>query len=57
MEKELRFDLFVIGGSSAALSCARSAASLGARVGLADFVKPSLRSTKRTYGGFMIFLI
>lgn len=51
MEQEYQFDLFVIGGGSGGLSCARSAASLGVRVGLADFVKPSPIGTKWGLGG------
>lgn len=45
------FDLFVIGGGSGGLSCARNAAALGAKVGLADFVKPSPPGTKWGLGG------
>lgn len=35
------WDLFVIGGGSGGLAAAKTAAALGARVALADFVKPS----------------
>ena len=40
------FDLFVIGGGSGGLSAAKEAAKLGARVALADFVKPSPLGTE-----------
>lgn len=45
------YDLFVIGGGSGGLACAKEAASLGARVGLCDFVKPSPRGTRWGIGG------
>lgn len=52
MDQENRhFDLFVIGGGSGGLSCARAAAALGKKVGLADFVKPSPPGTKWGLGG------
>jgi len=35
------YDIFVIGGGSGGVSAARWAATLGAKVALADFVKPS----------------
>jgi len=35
------FDLFVIGGGSGGMSCARKAAALGVKVGLANYVEPS----------------
>jgi thioredoxin reductase (NADPH) len=41
----------VIGGGSGGLSSARAAASYGAKVGLADFVKPSPYGTKWGLGG------
>lgn len=50
-QENKHFQLFVIGGGSGGLSCARSAASLGAKVGLADFVKPSPPGTKWGLGG------
>lgn len=40
-QAQYQFDYFVIGGGSGGQSSAKEAASLGARVGLADFVKPS----------------
>ncbi len=51
MDQEYQYDLFVIGGGSGGLSCARTASSLGARVALADFVKPSPIGTKWGLGG------
>jgi pyruvate/2-oxoglutarate dehydrogenase complex dihydrolipoamide dehydrogenase (E3) component len=50
-EQKFNFDLFVIGGGSGGLACSRAAASYGARVGLADFVKPSPAGTKWGIGG------
>lgn len=50
-QEKQHFELFVIGGGSGGLSCAKKAASLGARVGLADFVKPSPPGTKWGLGG------
>jgi thioredoxin reductase (NADPH) len=41
----------VIGGGSGGLSAASAAASYGARVALADFVKPSPQGTKWGLGG------
>jgi len=41
----------VIGGGSGGLAAASSAASYGAKVGLADFVKPSPQGTKWGLGG------
>jgi len=49
--KPKHFDLFVIGGGSGGLSCARNAAAHGAKVGLADFVKPTPVGTKWGLGG------
>ncbi len=51
MEAEYQYDFFVIGGGSGGLSAARHAASYGAKVGLADFVKPSPAGTKWGLGG------
>ena len=51
MEQEFTYDLFVIGGGSGGLSCARKAAKLGVKVGLADFVKPSPIGSKWGLGG------
>ncbi len=41
----------MIGGGSGGLSCARAAAGLGAKVGLADFVMPSPPGKKWGLGG------
>lgn len=51
MEFEYEYGLFVIGGGSGGLACARTAASLGVKVGLADFVKPSTAGSKWGLGG------
>lgn len=45
------FDLFVIGGGSGGIACAKEAARLGARVALADFVKPSWQNSRWGLGG------
>ena len=50
-ETKYDFDLFVIGGGSGGLSAAKQAANLGAKVGLADFVRPSPMGTKWGLGG------
>lgn len=46
-----QYDLFVIGGGSGGLSAAKEAAGLGAKVALADFVKPSPIGTTWGLGG------
>mmetsp|Transcript_3750 Transcript_3750/g.3529 ORF Transcript_3750/g.3529 Transcript_3750/m.3529 type:complete len:536 (-) Transcript_3750:112-1719(-) len=46
-----QFDLFVIGGGSGGLSCAKEAANLGAKVALADFVPPTPIGTTWGLGG------
>jgi thioredoxin reductase (NADPH) len=51
MEQEFDFDLFVIGGGSGGLSAVQAAQKLGAKVGLADFVKPSPAGSKWGLGG------
>ncbi len=48
---EYDFDLFVIGGGSGGLACAKQAGMLGAKVGLADFVTPSPHGTAYGLGG------
>lgn len=53
-DQKFDFDLFVIGGGSGGLACSRAAASYGAKVGLADFVKPSPQGTKWGLGGKFI---
>lgn len=45
------YDLFVIGGGSGGLSCARAAATAGKKVAIADFVKPTPTGTKWGLGG------
>ncbi len=45
------FDVFVIGGGSGGLALAKEAAGLGARVGIADYVKPSPKGTTWGLGG------
>lgn len=46
-----QYDLFVIGGGSGGLSAGKEAAALGAKVGLADFVKPTPSGTTWGLGG------
>lgn len=46
-----QYDLFIIGGGSGGLSASKEAANLGAKVGLADFVKPTPSGTKWGIGG------
>ncbi len=46
-----QYDLFVIGGGSGGLAASKEAATLGAKVGLADFVKPTPIGTKWGLGG------
>lgn len=45
------YDLIVIGGGSGGLACSKSAAGLGAKVAVCDFVKPSPCGTKWGLGG------
>ena len=45
------FDVFVIGGGSGGLACAKEAASLGATVGICDFVRASPRGSTWGLGG------
>lgn len=45
------FDFFVIGGGSGGLAASKEAAVHGAKVGLADFVKPSPQGTTWGLGG------
>ena len=45
------YDLFVIGGGSGGISTARHAANAGAKVALADFVKPTPTGVKWGIGG------
>ena len=46
-----QFDVFVIGGGSGGISCARHAASYGKKVALADYVEPTPSGTKWGLGG------
>lgn len=48
---EFDFDVFVIGGGSGGIACAKEAARLGARVGLCDAVRPSPRGSSWGLGG------
>lgn len=50
-KSEFDYDFFVIGGGSGGLSAAKQASSLGAKVGLADYVKPTPIGTKWGLGG------
>jgi thioredoxin reductase (NADPH) len=50
-DTEYEFDFFVIGGGSGGLAAAKAASSLGAKVGLADFVQPSPAGTSYGLGG------
>eukprot|EP00484_Ammonia_sp_Unknown_P022963 CAMPEP_0197034662 /NCGR_PEP_ID=MMETSP1384-20130603/12699_1 /TAXON_ID=29189 /ORGANISM="Ammonia sp." /LENGTH=509 /DNA_ID=CAMNT_0042464613 /DNA_START=116 /DNA_END=1645 /DNA_ORIENTATION=- len=45
------YDLIVIGGGSGGISCAKEAASTGAKVALFDYVKPTPHGTKWGLGG------
>lgn len=45
------FDLFVIGGGSGGLACAKVAQEFGAKVAIADFVKPTPQGTSWKVGG------
>mmetsp|Transcript_8747 Transcript_8747/g.12948 ORF Transcript_8747/g.12948 Transcript_8747/m.12948 type:complete len:497 (+) Transcript_8747:133-1623(+) len=45
------YDLVVIGGGSGGIACAKKASSLGAKVAVCDFVKPSPAGTKWGLGG------
>jgi thioredoxin reductase (NADPH) len=49
--KDYDYDLLVVGGGSGGLACSKEAASLGAKVGLFDFVKPSPQGSKWGLGG------
>lgn len=46
-----QYDLFVIGGGSGGLAASKQAAKLNKRIGLADFVKPTLKGTQWGLGG------
>ena len=51
MQNDIIYDLFVIGGGSGGLAAASAAAAYGAKVGLADYVKPSPAGTQWGLGG------
>lgn len=46
-----KYDLIVIGGGSAGLSCAKESASCGAKVAVLDYVTPSPIGSKWGVGG------
>ena len=50
------YDLFVIGGGSGGLACAKEAADLGKRVALADFVVPSPQGSSWGLGGKLLLV-
>ena len=45
------YDVFVIGGGSGGISCAKNLAVMGKRVALADYVTPTPTGTKWGLGG------
>lgn len=51
MDMEYTWDLFVIGAGSGGLAAAKRAAKHGAKVAIADFVKPSPQGTTWGIGG------
>ena len=50
-DDEFDFDIFVIGGGSGGIACAKEAARLGMTVGLCDYVRPSPQGTTWGLGG------
>lgn len=51
VKSEFDYDYFVIGGGSGGLATAKEAALNGAKVAVADFVKPSPQGTTWKIGG------
>ena len=51
MGNKYDYDFFVLGGGSGGMRAAKSAATLGVKVGLADFVKPSTQNNTWGLGG------
>lgn len=51
VKSEYDYDYFVIGGGSGGLATAKEAALFGAKVAVADFVKPSPQGTTWKIGG------
>jgi thioredoxin/glutathione reductase (selenoprotein) len=56
MSQNYQYDFFVIGGGSGGLSASKEAAALGAKVGLADFVKPTPIGTTWGLGGTCVIV-
>ena len=51
MKKKFTYDLFVIGGGSGGISCARNASKFTQKVALANFVNPTPHGIKWGLGG------
>lgn len=51
MDQEFDYDFFVIGGGSGGLAAAKAAQRYGAKVAVADYIKPSPIGTKWGLGG------
>lgn len=51
VERQFDYDYFVVGGGSGGMASAKAAAALGAKVAIADFVKPSTQGTTWGLGG------
>merc|ERR1719453_3071150 len=50
-ELNVHYDMLVIGGGSGGLACSKKAASLGKKVAVCDFVKPSPAGSTWGLGG------
>ncbi|XP_066925765.1 thioredoxin reductase 1, cytoplasmic-like [Clytia hemisphaerica] len=50
-DKEYDYDLFVVGGGSGGLACSKEAVKYGAKVAVADFVKPTPKGSQWGIGG------